>query len=403
MRRKTMSRRVLAAVIGLAASATSTAADELTLPGEAAASRWGGVAEARHIALQPNGDHTARVRQGLFRLTFEHGFAAGPSLTAHAEAQALHASDAQTLQRLPQAGVSADRALRLDKQRRRPRDLQSLGFDWLYLQGGWPTGRYTVGRQPINPSIGRLWSPVDLFAPFHPDDLERLYKPGVDAAQLALFAAERLALTTIASADRRDGRVRWHWQQRAELETAWGKSFVLLGGRTAQRLFGAGLQVNDVAGNDVYAELLWHRGAQALGAAGERRAGARAVIGASRKLAANTLGTLELFHQSRGARDTADYDEFVRGASGVDLPFIGVGRHYAGLSVAARPHPLFGVDLLLLANLGDGSAAATVALEHTPLPDLKLRATLSLPAAGSPASEYRRAGRALQLGLQWFF
>lgn len=396
--------RRLAALAALCACGLATAAADDLLPGEAQdAPRWGGVVEARQIVLQPRDEPTARVQQAVFRLTFEHRLAAGPALTAHAEWQSLHASHASALQRLAQAAPAADRAWRLARQRQSARDDHTLGFDWLYLQGGFPRGRYTVGRQPITPSIGRLWSPADLFAPFLPNDLERLYKPGVDAAQLSFFPTERLALTTVASGDRHDGEIRWHAQQRADLEAAWGKSFALIGTRRAQRLVAVGGQVNGVAGNDLHAELLWHRGPQALGIDDRKQDGVRAVLGATRKLAANTVGTLEYFHQSRGTRDPARYDAFARGAADIDLPFIGVGRHYAGLSVSSRPHPLFGVDLLLLANLGDRSAAATVALEYTPLPDLKLRSTLSLPAAGAAASEYRRAGRALQLGLQWFF
>lgn len=370
------------------------------------APRWGGVAQWRSIALRPTGDPSARVHEAALRLTYEHAFEAGPSLTAHAQWQRLHASNTQMLQQLRQAAVVADRALRLTQQQVDAHGEQTLGFDWLYLQGGWQQGRYAVGRQPINLGIGRLWSPTDLFAPFQPNDLERLYKPGVDAAQLSFFATEGLALTLIASGERRSGGgTRLNWQQRADLQAPWGKAFALVGQRHAQRLLGLGGQVNNLAGNDVYAELLWHRGPLALPSAplADARSATRVLIGASRKLAADTMGNLEFFHQSGGTGNPADYDAFNQRAAGIDLPFIGAGRSYAGASVSAQPHPLVGLSLLLLANLDDRSTAATAAIEYTPLPDLKLRATLTSPLGGNGASEYRRAGQSLQLGLQWFF
>lgn len=397
------------ALAALPAMAAAAAGDELLSDSTSSAeARWGGVAEWRSVVLRSTDEASVRVHQGVLRLTYERSFGSGPQLAAHAQWQQLHASDAQTLQRLQQAGPVADRSLRLTHTRRSARSDQTLGFDWLYLQGNWRHGRYAVGRQPINPSIGRLWSPADLFAPFHPNDLERLYKPGVDAAQGTYFIAEHLALTSIASTARRDdGSIRWNWQQRVELEAAWGKSFVLAGGRSAQKVLGVGGQVNDVAGNDLYAELLWHRGPNALPnmlpRVDERRTGVRALFGASRKLATNTLGSFELFHQSLGTPNPSLYDIYAQRAAGIDLPAMGVGRWYAGMSVSARPHPLIGLDLLLLANLDDRSSSATAAFEYTPLPNLKLRSTLSTPLSGAAVSEYRSQGLTLQLGLQWFY
>lgn len=389
-----------------AQAATAVPVDD-TAPGQAAssaASRWGGVAQWRSIELRPGAQPSARVHEAVLRLTYEHAFEAGPSLTAHAQWQRLHASSASIQQQLRQAASVADRALRLTSQQVDGSGEQTFGFDWLYLQGNWKHGRYAVGRQPINLAIGRLWSPTDLFAPFLPNDLERLYKPGVDAAQLAFFASEGLELTLIASGERRDGAsTRLNWQQRVDLQAPWGKAFALVGRRDAQQLLGMGGQVNNLGGNDVYAELLWHRGPLALPGSVGARGGTRALIGASRKLAADTVGNLEFFHQSRGTANPMEYDAFTQRAAGIDLPSIGVGRYYAGASVTAQPHPLVGLNLLLLANLDDHSTAATAAIEYTPLPDLKLRATLTAPLGGRGASEYRRAGQSVQLGLQWFF
>lgn len=320
--------------------ATQDAQDEAA----PAAPRFGGVAELRGLWLRPGAGPTGHAQQAGLRLTLEQAFAQRHTLVAHAQGQWLHSGDAGTLQRLRAAEPATDRAHRLAWQREGPRQRRSAEVDWLYVHGPWQHGRYSVGRQPINPSLGRLWSAVDLFAPFHPSDLERLYKPGVDAAQLQWYLGERLQSTTIVSAARREDaaggeRLHGRWQQRLELEAPWGRGFVLAGTRRSQKVAGGGVQFNGLAGQDVYAELLWHHGPLADPAAASRSSGIRALLGSTRKLGENTLGTLEWLHQSRGTRDPARYDAFNTRAAALDLPYIGTGRHYLGASVSARVNP----------------------------------------------------------------
>jgi hypothetical protein len=386
-----------------AANADEPAAPPADTPSD---THIGGVAETRALWLAPGGEPRGRVQQAGLRLMLEHTPPSDHTVVLHAQGQWMHSSDRASLQRLSGATPSLDRARSLAWRRDGERQQRSATVDWLYLHGPWQHGRYSLGRQPINASLGRLWSPVDLFAPFHPDDLERLYKPGVDAAQLQWFIDERVRSTTIASAARspEPGRsLRWQWQQRLELEVPWGKAFALAGARHEQKLLGGGAQFNGLAGHDVYAEMLWHRGPQADPAIGDRRSGVRTLLGATRKLADDTQGTLEWLHQSRGISDPSRYGAYTLRAATLDLPYIGTGRHYLGASVSARPHPLWGLDALLLGNLSDRSASLTLALEHTPQPNLKLRASVAAPVAGRSATEYRRQGRALHIGAQWFF
>lgn len=385
------------------------AENELSLDMEASptGTQVGGVAEARALWLAPGGEPSGRAQQLGLRMTLEHKLSDEHTVVVHAEGQWMHASDAGTLQRLRERSAPpTDRATRLAWEREGPRQQRSAALDWLYVHGAWAHGRYSVGRQPINPSLGRLWSPVDLYAPYQPGDLERLYKPGVDAAQWQWFLGEGVQSTTIASAARSTeaGRpLRWQWQQRLDMEVPWGKAFAMAGTRHQQKLLGGGVQFNGLLGNDVYAEVLVHRGPQADTAPGTRGNGVRTLLGATRKVGENTQGTLEWMHQSRGIADTRRYTDYTQRAMALDLPFLGTGRHYLGVSVSARPDPLWGLDALVLGNLSDHSASLTLAVEHTPQPNLKLRVTLGVPVAGRVASEYRRQGRALQLGAQWFF
>ena len=399
-----LSRRTLAAVLAwgpltLAAMPGGFDADALD-----AAPPWslGGVAQGRILHVREAQRSALSLLQSNLRLQLEQGEGAGPRLVAHAEAEQLQALGDATLPGFVSAPLSADRVAPLTRTRQGSRQHSRLGLDWLYLQGtgqGASAGlRYTLGRQPIAHSLGRLWSPVDTFAPFHPADLERLYKPGVDAAQLSLALPDDLEWSSVASAQRYGASSaqdwHWNWQHRLKADVRWGKLAVQLGQRQALQLLGLGLQVNDLLGSDWYAESLWHRSRDGA----EPRQGTRSVIGLSRRLGQDISGTLELFHQTRAGASAS-----LLGAAPLDLPSMGPGRSYLGLAINAQPEPRLGLDLLWLANLSDHSSALTAALAYTPLPDLKLRLSLSLPASGGALSEYRSAGQLLQLGLQWFF
>ncbi|MDT8997730.1 hypothetical protein RQP53_00410 [Paucibacter sp. APW11] len=365
---------------------------------------WGGVAEARLLMLRPEGLGSSELRHGVLRLNVAQPLSSSSRLVAQAQAEWLDASEASALALVPSALAQIDRALPLVYSRDRATRRYNLGWDWLYWQRSGAAGRITLGRQPIATSIGKIWSPADTLAPFHPSDLERLYKPGVDALQLAAYVAEGSTLNGIVSVRRVEGELQWKWQQRLELDRPWGKAALMLGGRHGQRIAGAALQVNDVVGSDLYGELLWHRAASPAPVLQDRqREGLRAILGASRHLASDTTATLEYFRQSDGQSDPAHYVDHARSAAATDLPFMGMGRHYLGFSLNTQLHPLLALDAIVLANLSDHSASATAALAYTPLPNLKLRASLALPIAGRPTSEYRSAGAALQVGLQSFF
>jgi hypothetical protein len=57
-------------------------------------------------------------------------------------------------------------------------------FDRLNVRVAFPTTDITIGRQAISWGVGRFWNPFDLFNAFSPVEIDREYKPGVDAARL---------------------------------------------------------------------------------------------------------------------------------------------------------------------------------------------------------------------------
>jgi len=70
--------------------------------------------------------------------------------------------------------------------------------------GAWQA---TLGRQPITWGAGRFWQPTDLFAAFAPTELEREYKPGIDALLLEAFPARFAALALAYVASPRGGEL----------------------------------------------------------------------------------------------------------------------------------------------------------------------------------------------------
>ncbi len=377
--------------------------DQLENPERAAqAAALGGVFQFRGIASKPEGqERTAYASTSTLRLTYEATYGA-IRWVAHLNMEDWHASQAGALRSLLDGQAHADRLRSLALRERGDRSQQTAGMDWMYAQGSFASGRYTVGRQPISLSLTRLWAPADTYAPFLPGDVERLYKPGVDAARLDYYLSERLNSVSIVSLDQ-DAKAgtQAKWLQRLEFNGEATKSFAYVGQRRNCDLLAAGHLVTGLAGADWYGEALWYRrnGDAARGCANGGGTGSnwghRAVLGSSVKLAANTVGTVEYLHQTPISRFA-------------DLPWIGTGRQYLGTSVSYQAHPLVHLDALWFANLSDHGQQLTLAARYTPQRNVVLRANLAGPLTGTGrrhgvASEYWRMGRVFQLGLDWYF
>jgi hypothetical protein len=164
---------------------------------------------------------------------------------------------------------------------------------------GWAA---SLGRQPISFGTGRFWQPLDVFGAFSPTELEREYKPGVDAVLAELAPSSFSTLTGVLVASPKDepevedsavlhgrvqlgevtevtalaGRVREQGVAGASVETAW-----LDAGWRLEALRGdppedegdpytfAIAGVDRQFGNGVFAALEWYR--HSAGAAGSDR------------------------------------------------------------------------------------------------------------------------------------
>ncbi len=82
------------------------------------------------------------------------------------------------------------------------RRIWSTALDRLYFQTRLGPVDILVGRQPISFGVGFIWQPADLLAPFSPLDIDKEFKPGVDAVRLNfnLGAFTELALVGVAGA-----------------------------------------------------------------------------------------------------------------------------------------------------------------------------------------------------------
>ncbi|MBT8492696.1 MAG: hypothetical protein KJO07_06520 [Deltaproteobacteria bacterium] len=72
--------------------------------------------------------------------------------------------------------------------------------DWVYASYRFGRLTVTAGRQPVTFGRGQLWSPLDLVGTFALTEVDRDYKPGVDALRLDLGIGDRTNFTLLASA-----------------------------------------------------------------------------------------------------------------------------------------------------------------------------------------------------------
>lgn len=315
------------------------------------------------------------------------GSAAQPRWTLHLDAEHWQAEKREDWAWLrPSPDV---RALGSPRARLGARHASRVQLDWAYLsarQAGWQA---SLGRQPISRGLGRIWSVLDLHAPFQPLDLERLYKPGIDALLFEQSLSEGWSSQSLISLHREptpDGssaakQREWHVQQ----GLAWSRSSDLgqlwLARRGGRTVIGLGAQRLDLAGGDWYLELLAHRGGAASAPGWQQRA----LLGSQYRLRPGWLLNLELLRQSA--------------PQSPGLPALGRGRHYLAAALSWEAHPLLQVDLMGLHQREDASGQLLLGLKWQVREAMELRAHWSRPLSGEAGSEFRQLGQALQLSL----
>lgn len=216
----------------------------------------------------------------------------------------------------------------------------------------WVRGRFggvdaTLGRQPVSFGNGRIFTPLDLVAPFHPATVDTEYKPGVDAARVDAYLGTSGRLTAVAAyaGDWTDGMV----------YALYGQGTV---GVTDLGMFGGLVHAEPVVGVTVASSVgpVGLYGDATVTIAVEEGAFVRAVAGADWRPTSTTTLSGEVYVQTFGAADPAEYLVVAQSPRFSRGEVWQLGRTYAALTVAQEITPLIFGSLAVIANVEDPSA-----------------------------------------------
>lgn len=369
---------------------------------------YGGMLRLSAVALDYPEQDEEYLSTNSARLEYRHPFAGGGRFEVHGQLDFVAASDRSAIAATNVFAARPDRAFDLSKRPHSGDKTELQGaIDWLYYQSDWSQGQYAIGRQPVTLSLGKIWSPIDLLGPFSPLDLERLYKPGVDGLRFEYFASARWTLTSLLTLadDPISDDTHVHFWQLADWSGDDGKALVMLGHRNEQDVLALGYQANDAfASADVYGEVLFSRLGGAVRERWQEHGSVRAVIGATLRLAQNTLFTAEYFYQSLGETEPSRYAEFNRLSGSSDFPFMGIGRHNVGVTLTKQVSPLLNVESLLVINPADASSMLSALFKYSIRENVELRAAFAVPlSTGEKGAEYNQQAKVYQLGLLYYF
>ncbi|MEE2750817.1 MAG: hypothetical protein VX519_05260 [Myxococcota bacterium] len=249
---------------------------------------------------------------------------------------------------------------------------QALDLDWegVSSEGMLITGRtdrlrvestlgpteWSVGRQPVSFGQGRFFAPLDLVNPFTPTTVDSEYKPGVDAARVDVYPSASTQFTAV-------GAYAGDWTREQMVFAGYGQ--VTVGVADVGVFYGSirGDHVGGISGwwsvgpVGMYADVVG-----TLPADSDEDAFLRAVLGADHRLTETTSVGVEVYYQSLGESEPADYLEFATGERFSRGELWTMGRTYAGLSVFQEVTPLVMASVVALGNLEDGSALLSPSL-----------------------------------------
>jgi hypothetical protein len=269
-------------------------------------------------------------------------------------------------------------------------------IDWAYATVIAGPVSVTAGRQPVSFGRGKLWKPYDLVSTFALTEVDTEYKPGVDAVRVDVQARERMALTVLSAAGKRDGHLALR-----------GSSFVLRGtqgwgaARSGRFAGEAGILVGfvrrdvvvgldgvvDLGKADLYAEFtVTVPTAESLTPRKPDTppAVARAVLGTTFKPWRKLTVSPELYYGGFGAWTPRDYLGVALSERVGVGELYNLGRLYAGAVVLYQPHPLLDATLGVIGNLRDPSGLVSVGLSYNVAASVQLQVGAFLPVGRLP-------------------
>ena len=249
-------------------------------------------------------------------------------------------------------------------------NLEAQGrMDRLLLKASLPGVDVAVGRQPISFGNGLFFTPLDLVNPFTPATIDTEYKPGVDAVRADAYIGMSQVTAAVAYIQPDETLSEYLDTDEALLDAlaaaVYGKTTL---GVTDLSLFLGQIHGDSVVGLGV-ASSIGPVGVHAEGALTMPYEGVlteaddtyedpfvRAVLGGFFQPAEKLSLSGEVYLQTLGAEDSADYltqltgDRYLRGE------LWAAGRAYGGLSAGYQITPLIGSSVAIITNLTDPSA-----------------------------------------------
>ncbi len=309
--------------------------------------------------------------QGIFDFRLKARAALGPraEATVHAVSTSLSGSPGST-GGFVQTGFGIPEAVDLSWEAVDGAGMQSrLRVDRLVVEWHGDGVDLAVGRQPITFGKSLIFTPMDLVNPFLPTVIDQEYKPGVDAVRLDLYAGMSTQVSVV-SAYGGDWGLPGMVHALSAQTTVGVWDLLVFGGLVHRDLVGGlgtagslgpvgirGEATLTVPDPDAPAPALDPaRLRMGLAPLAQQRPFVRAALGGDWRPTETTTVSGELYLQTNGAADPADYlaqgtgPRYARGELWL------VGRAYAGLSVAQELTPIVHASLFSVANLEDPSA-----------------------------------------------
>jgi hypothetical protein len=306
---------------------------------------------------------------GLFRGRFDLKYAQVPFLDANFGYE--HRMRAQTQDAggiggriLSSGGKAFFRLTQLDRQISRRDDTflweHEIDRALIGLHPGW--GEITVGRQAVGLGRGRLFSAVDMFAPFSPTEVDREWRRGVDGARIEYRPAETFSVEGIAIFGE-------SWDESALLGRARGYLGSVDGevifGKRGEDLLAAVITSAAVFGAAVHAEAAIFDVPEEQpdgGLFGKAGLVGKALLGASYNFdVGNGLTLLGEYHYSGfGIKDAEDAIRILSVDTALQKRFLRgdtqtLGRHNLGFQASYPVNNAVTAGVLILTSARDGS------------------------------------------------
>lgn len=249
--------------------------------------------------------------------------------------------------------------------------------------------QFTIGRQAVSWGTGLIWSPVDMFAAFAPNEIDREEKAGVDVVRMIWSApgggsldlvGEPLDLHETWSASKKDSSVAlrggWHAGE-FDLHAYAGQ---------IQSDLAAGIDFAGYAGDaGIHGELLRTWVDETV-----ERDYLRGVVGVDYGFAAawNPYLLVEYFYNGLGEVDPASYPDRINDPSVMRVFERGIayniGRDYLGMTLRVQPSALVALSATALANLNDESVRQLASATWSVAQDLDVIAGIDVGLGKSP-------------------